>query len=89
MCLGVPGKIISIDSDASGIAMGRVSFSGVAKQVCLAYVPEAAVGDYVIVHAGFALNVLDEEEANSVFELLRQLAEFDGGAGGPELVETS
>jgi len=57
--------------------MGRVSFGGVAKEVCLAYVPEAAVGDYVIVHAGFALNTLDAEEAQEVFELLRQMGELD------------
>ncbi len=56
MCLGVPGKILEITPGLPGMPMGRVSFGGVAKEVCLAYVPEAAVGDYVIVHAGFALN---------------------------------
>ena len=57
--------------------MGKVSFGGVAKEVCLAYTPEAAVGDYVIVHAGFALNKLDEQEAEEVFALLAQMAEVD------------
>ena len=59
------------------MTMGRVSFGGVAKEVCLAYVPEALVGDYVIVHAGFALNKLDEAEANEVFELLRQMGALE------------
>ena len=63
MCLGVPGKILEITPSPLGMAMGKVSFGGVAKEVCLAYVPEAVVGDYVIVHAGFALNKLDEQEA--------------------------
>jgi hydrogenase expression/formation protein HypC len=57
--------------------MGKVSFGGVAKEVCLAYVPEAQIGDYVIVHAGFALNTMNEEEANEVFELLRQMGELN------------
>lgn len=77
MCLGVPGKILSIEPNAVGLTMGKVSFGGVAKEVCLAYVPEATVGDYVIVHAGFALNRLDEQEAGEVFELLRQMGELD------------
>ena len=77
MCLGVPGKILSLEPNAIGMMMGKVSFGGVAKEVCLAYVPEAQVGEYVIVHAGFALNTMNEEEANEVFELLRQMGEID------------
>ena len=73
MCLGVPGKILSLEPNAIGMVMGKVSFGGVAKEVCLAYVPEAQIGEYVIVHAGFALNKLDEEEAMEVFELLKQM----------------
>ena len=76
MCLGVPGKILSLEPNAIGMMMGKVSFGGVAKEVCLAYVPEAQVGEYVIVHAGFALNTLNEHEANEVFELLRQMGEI-------------
>jgi hydrogenase expression/formation protein HypC len=76
MCLGIPGKILSLEPNAVGMTMGKVSFGGVAKEICLAYVPEAQVGDYVIVHAGFALNKLDEQEANEVFELLRQMDEL-------------
>ncbi len=78
MCLGVPGKIVSIgEPNALGFSMGKVNFSGIVKDVCLAYVPEAQVGDYVMVHAGFALNTLDEAEANEVFDLLRQMGELN------------
>lgn len=77
MCLGVPGKILEIAPNALGMTMGRVSFGGVVKEVCLAYTPEAVVGEYVIVHAGFALNKLDEQEAEEVFALLREMGEFD------------
>ncbi len=78
MCLGVPGKITQIEQgSALGLAMGKVSFGGIAKDVCLAYVPEAQVGDYVIVHAGFALNCIDEAEAMEVFKLLREMGALD------------
>jgi hydrogenase expression/formation protein HypC len=73
MCLGVPGKVIEIEENPLGMAMGKVSFGGIAKEVCLAYVPEAQVGDYVIVHAGFALSVIDEQEAMEVFEMLKEM----------------
>jgi hydrogenase expression/formation protein HypC len=75
MCLGVPGKILDIEPNALGLAMGKVSFGGIAKDVCLAYVPEAQVGDYVIVHAGFAISRLDEAGAMEVFDLLNQMEE--------------
>ncbi len=75
MCLGVPGSIVSMESGPQGLAMGRVSFNGIIKEVCLAYVPEAQVGDYVIVHAGFALQVLDAAEALASLTLLQELAE--------------
>ncbi len=77
MCLGVPGKVLSIEPNSVGMTMGKVSFGGVMKEVCLAYVPEAQIGDYVIVHAGFALNKLDEAEAMEVFELLKQMGEVE------------
>ncbi len=77
MCLGVPGKVLSIEPNSMGMTMGKVSFSGVIKEVCLAYVPEAQIGDYVIVHAGFALNRLDEAEATEVFELLKEMGEVE------------
>ncbi|MCP3978073.1 MAG: HypC/HybG/HupF family hydrogenase formation chaperone [bacterium] len=85
MCLAVPGKVLEIDAAEAGPAMGTVSFGGIKKQVCLAYVPEAKVGDYVLVHVGFALNTIDEEQAQSVFEALREmgeLAELEESEGG-------
>ncbi len=79
MCLAVPGQIVSIaEAGDAGMTMGKVSFNGVTKDVCLAYVmPEARVGDYVIVHAGFALNLLDEAEAAEVFKLLGEMDQAD------------
>ncbi len=73
MCLAVPGKILSISEDGSLMRAGQVSFGGVVRNVNLAYVPEAKPGQYVIVHAGFALNVLDEAEALEVFEQIREI----------------
>jgi len=73
MCLGVPGRILSIAPDPIGTPMGRVDFGGIVKEACLAYVPEAEVGDYIIVHAGFALSRLDAEEAQATLELLREI----------------
>jgi hydrogenase expression/formation protein HypC len=73
MCLAVPGKILEIEPGALGMTMGKVSFGGIAKEVCLAYVPDAQVGDFVIVHAGFAISKLDEQEAMEVFQLLREI----------------
>ena len=72
MCLGIPGKIIEV-FEAGGLPMGRVDFGGVMKDCCLAYVPEAKVGDYTIIHVGFALNVVDEAEALETLQLLREI----------------
>ncbi len=82
MCLAVPGKIVSIDGDTPFGRTGRVSFGGIVKEVNFAYVPHAQVGDYVIVHVGFALNTVDEAEAQRVFEYLAEmdeLADLEGG----------
>lgn len=68
MCLAIPGKIISISGDNISDLQGRVGFSDIVKEISLAYVPEAQVGDYVIVHAGFAISMLDEQEAYAVFK---------------------
>lgn len=76
MCLAIPGQILSISEEESIYRKGKVSFSGIVKEVSLAYVPEAQVGDYVIVHVGFAISRLDEEEAGQVFEYLRQMDEL-------------
>lgn len=73
MCLGIPGKVIDIQPNAIGVTMGKVDFGGIVKEICLAYVPEVKVGDYVIAHAGFAINTLDEQEAREVFETLKQI----------------
>ena len=76
MCLGVPGQITRIDPDPNGMPMGRVNFSGIHKDVCLAYVPEAQVGDYVLVHVGFAISQVDEAEAQQVFQYLAEMEEL-------------
>jgi hydrogenase expression/formation protein HypC len=77
MCLAVPGKVISIEGDDPILRAGKVNFGGVIKQVNLSYAPEAKVGDYVIVHVGFALSVVDEEEAMRVFEYLRSMDDLE------------
>jgi hydrogenase expression/formation protein HypC len=76
MCLAVPGKILQITEDGPMTRVGRVSFGGIIKDVNLAYVPEAGVDDYVIVHVGFAISTLDQQEADRVFEYLRQMDEL-------------
>jgi hydrogenase expression/formation protein HypC len=73
MCLAIPGKIVSVTGDEPLLRMGKVDFGGIQKDVNLSCVPEAVVGDYVIVHVGFALSKVDESEANEVFEYLRQM----------------
>lgn len=85
MCLGVPGKIIEV-YDSGGLKMGKIDFGGALRETCLAYVPEAAVGDYAIVHVGFALSLLSEEEANETLEMLRQIIDLDEEVG-PEVAD--
>ena len=75
MCLAVPGKVLTIAGNDIDRA-GRVSFGGIVKEVSLAYVPEAGVGDYVLVHVGFAISVMDEAEAAEVFKYLKQIGEL-------------
>lgn len=74
MCLGVPGRIIEI-YESGGLLMGKVDFGGATREACLAYVPEAKVGDYTLIHVGFALNLISEEEAQETLALLAQMAE--------------
>ena len=76
MCLAVPGRILSIEGEDPMLRSARVDFAGIVKNVNLAYVPEARIGDYVLVHVGFALNTIAEEEANEVFEYLRQMGDL-------------
>ncbi len=78
MCLAVPGKIVSVTGvDDPLTRMAKVNFGGVIKEVSLAYVPDASVGDYVIVHVGFALTKLDEEEAMETFRYLQEMGELE------------
>lgn len=77
MCLAVPGKVLSIEGDDPLLRTARVSFSGIVKEVSLAYTPEAKVDDYVLVHVGFAINIIDEEEAAKVFDYLKAMNELD------------
>jgi hydrogenase expression/formation protein HypC len=74
MCLGVPGRVVAI-RDGAGLTVGTVDFGGVVREVCLAYVPEAHVGDYVIVHVGFAISLVDEAEAQRTLEILRAMGD--------------
>jgi len=80
MCLGVPGKIVEIHEE-NGLSMGTIDFGGVTREVCLAYVPEAKVGDYAIIHVGFALNLLSEEEAQETLALLSQISAIETESG--------
>ncbi|MHA3771224.1 HypC/HybG/HupF family hydrogenase formation chaperone [Verrucomicrobiota bacterium sgz303538] len=80
MCLAIPGKLIEISHDPQGVAVGKANFGGIVKQVCLEYTPEAKLGDYVLVHVGFALGTVDAEEAERTYralEALEQLSELD------------
>jgi hydrogenase expression/formation protein HypC len=77
MCLGIPGRIIDRRDD-SGLPVGTVDFGGVRREICLAYVAdEVEVGDYVVVHVGFAISKVDEEEAHRTFEVLREMSQLD------------
>jgi hydrogenase expression/formation protein HypC len=72
MCLAIPGKVIEIDASVSPV-MGKVSFGGIKKEVCLELVPEVKVGNYVIVHVGFAINLIDEDEAEETLKLIDRM----------------
>jgi len=79
MCLAVPGKILSINNDNALFPIGKVSFGGISKEVNLVYVPESTVGDYVIVHVGFAISLLNQDEAKRVFDDLENISKLDQG----------
>ena len=85
MCLAIPGKILDI-SELNGMRAGRVQFGGVVRQACLDFVPEAAVGDYVIVHVGFAISRVDREEAERTYGLLEKMGFLESELG-PEVEE--
>ncbi len=75
MCLGIPGKITEI-YEKDNLSMGRIDFNGIMKEVCLAYVPEAKAGDYALIHVGFAISLMDEEEALETLQLIQQIADI-------------
>jgi hydrogenase expression/formation protein HypC len=86
VCLGIPGAVLDL-YETSGIRMGHVDFGGAAREVCMAYVPEVEVGDYVIVHVGFAISVLDQEEAAETLALIGEAFGFEPAMpepSGPE-----
>jgi hydrogenase expression/formation protein HypC len=88
VCLGIPGEILETHAGDLGLRMGTVRFGGAEREVCLAYVPEAEVGDYVIVHVGVAISRVSEEEANEVFGYLEQiqaLADLEDAAAAADL----
>ena len=80
MCLGVPGKIIEV-YEADNLKMGKVDFGGVVREACLVYVPEAQVGEYVVIHVGFAISKVSEEEAQATLDLLREISTFEEELG--------
>jgi hydrogenase expression/formation protein HypC len=85
MCLAVPGKVVEITGEGE-LRMGKVDFAGVQRQACLAYVPEAQLGDYVLVHVGFAISRIDEKQAMETLEALREIGEL-GGLDAPDTPE--
>lgn len=84
MCLAVPGQILNLQGDDEITRMARVSFDGIVKEVSLAYVPEARTGDYVLVHAGFAIQTIDEAEAERTLKILREMGELEEETGSPD-----
>jgi len=86
MCLAIPGKLIEISADSHGVRMGRANFGGIVKQVCLEYTPEVRIGDYVLVHVGFALSKVDEAEAKRTYDALQQLNQL-GELETPDVLE--
>jgi len=77
MCLAVPGKVVSIDERNPELKMAKVNFSGVSKEICVQWLPDVQVGDYVLVHVGFALNKIDEKDAEETLKILREMGDID------------
>ena len=80
MCLGVPGKIVEIEEN-EGLKMAKVDFGGIFREACLDYVPEAKIGDYCVIHVGFAISLVSEEEAMETLELLKQISNIEEELG--------
>ena len=81
MCLAVPGKVTSIDDNNPDLKMANVNFSGVSKEVCVHWLPDVKIGDYVLVHVGFALNKIDEKDAEETLKILREMGDLDEISG--------
>jgi hydrogenase expression/formation protein HypC len=77
MCLAVPGKVISIDESNPELRMAKVNFGGVNKNICIQWVPDVKVGEYVLAHVGFALNKVDEKDAEETIKILREMGDLD------------
>lgn len=82
MCLGVPGKITEI-YESDGLLMGKIDFGGALREACLSYVPEANVGDYALIHVGFAISLVSEEEAQETLQMLREIMALEEEIGPP------
>lgn len=80
MCLGIPGKIIEI-YEKDGLKMCKIDFGGVTREACLDFIPEAKVDDYTIIHVGFAISLISEEEAQATLDLIREIADFNEELG--------
>jgi hydrogenase expression/formation protein HypC len=90
MCLAIPGKLIEVGQGTDGVRMGKANFGGITKQVCLEYTPDAKLGDYILVHVGFAIGTVDEAEAARTFAALKdleQLGELDAPQFDPAIFE--
>jgi hydrogenase expression/formation protein HypC len=83
MCLAVPGKVVEL-YEKGGLKMAKVDFGGIFREACLDYVPEAKVGDYCVIHVGFALSLLNEEEAMETLDLLKQISDIETELGSSE-----
>ena len=77
MCLAVPGKVVTIDKSNPELKMAKVSFGGVLKEVCVQWLPDVKIGDYVLVHVGFALNKIDEKDAEETLRILREMGDIE------------
>ncbi len=80
MCLGVPGKIIEV-TENDGLRMAKVDFGGIVREACLEYLPEANVGDYTVIHVGFAISLLSEEDAKASLDMLREIIDLEDELG--------
>ena len=78
MCLAIPGKIVSIDESNNELKMAKVNFGGVMKDICIQWVSDVQIGDYILAHVGFALNKIDQKDAEETIEILKQMGDIQG-----------